>query len=407
MKTKYLLMILLQIAIATKAQYKNDDVLYKTVDPRMLYKTLQSTKDYVLLDVRSKGEYEDTSQFAGANIGRLKGAVNIPVNELGKRLDELQQYKGKPVFVYCSHSQRSRRASKMLADSGFSNVMNVNGGLTSLLYFSETSRKEYKELYENRTGYSFISPKELCDKVNKNAAAVFLLDVRSDSLFRHIALQPKENALGTIRGSVNIPYEKLKEDLSAIPRNKDIVLVDVYDDDAARTAALLLKNGYKNVQVLIEGMDRWVAMNEVEVPCKKILYQPVAGINIIAATEFLKEDAAKKYTIIDVRTDEEYNNTHKDYWRNIGKIKNAVHLPWADMQKDITLLEPYKNKPVLLYHFGGDRDVFAAADYLSSKGFTDVTVLYGGIFNLRWTAANIKGQAALKDYVTDIPEINK
>jgi rhodanese-related sulfurtransferase len=407
MKKTYFFCIMVLIAIQTVAQYKNDDVLYKTIDPHILYNTLQASKDYILLDVRSKGEYEDTSQFAGANIGRLKNAININIRELGTRLNEIAAYKNRPVFVYCSHSQRSRRASKMLADSGFTNVNNVNGGLTSLLYFSEANKKEYRDLYETKTGYHFISPKELCDKVTKNPATVFLLDVRSDSLFRHIAVSPKENALGNIKGSLNIPYKEMKDNLAKIPLNKTIVLIDIYGDDAANAASLLMKNGYKDVQILIEGMDRWVVMSEPEVPCKNNLYQQVPGIAIIAATTFIKNNAANNYTIVDVRTNEEYNNTHKDYWRNIGKIKNAVHVSYGDMQTGLSKLENYKNKPLLLYHFGGDSDAFAAARYLGAKGFTHVTVLYGGLFNLRWTAANIKEQSALKDFVTDIPDINK
>jgi rhodanese-related sulfurtransferase len=80
--------------------------------------------------VRTPGEFRDTSASASLNIGRLKGAVNIDVNEVKNRLDEIRAYKNKPVFVICSHSQRSRVCSKLLADSGFTHVINVNGAMT-------------------------------------------------------------------------------------------------------------------------------------------------------------------------------------------------------------------------------------------------------------------------------------
>lgn len=35
-----------------------------------------------------------------------------------------------------------------------------------------------------------------------------------------------------------------------------------------------------------------------------------------------------------------------------------------------------------------------------------VALLAGGVFNLRWKAANIKGRSALKDWVIDIPSEN-
>ena len=48
----------------------------------------------------------------------------------------------------------------------------------------------------------------------------------------------------------------------------------------------------------------------------------------------------------------------------------------------------------------------AALFELAENGFTNVNVLAGGIFNLRWRAANIKGKAALKDWVVNIPADN-
>src|SRR5258705_13962998 len=110
---KFCLPLFLLITMSAKSQFKNDNVLYKTVDPTDLCATLEKNKGYLLLDVRSPGEHFDTSTFSALNIGHLKGAINISINELDKRLAELQAYKDQPVFVYCSHSQRSRRASKL------------------------------------------------------------------------------------------------------------------------------------------------------------------------------------------------------------------------------------------------------------------------------------------------------
>ena len=115
-------MFAFSFTVSLKAQYQNDNVLYKTVYPDELQKKLKANPGYVLLDVRSDGEYHDTSSTQLLNIGRLKNAKHININDLGARLDELQGFKNTPVFVYCSHSQRSRRASKMLADNGFTKV---------------------------------------------------------------------------------------------------------------------------------------------------------------------------------------------------------------------------------------------------------------------------------------------
>jgi len=61
-----------------------------------------------LLDVRSPGE------FSG---GHVKGAKNIPVQELAHRLKEVP--KGKPVVVYCLSGGRSGSAARVLKQAGY------------------------------------------------------------------------------------------------------------------------------------------------------------------------------------------------------------------------------------------------------------------------------------------------
>ncbi len=404
---KYVFLLLVFAAVEAKAQYKNDNVLYKTLDPANLYQTLKNTKDYVIIDVRSSGEFEDTSQFTRLNLGHLKGAKNIDVGELGQRLSEVKEYKNKPVFVVCSHSQRSRRASTMLADSGFTNVININGGMTSLHYLGEINKKYFAGLYETKNKFSFIGANELCEKLNKKPGDVFLLDVRTDSLFKHIGTQAKDNAMGSIKGSVNIPYLNLKDKLGSVPQDKQIIVIDLYGNEAAKAATLLIDNGYKNVQVLIEGIDRWLSMNSDDASCKNSLYQPGENFAIVSAADFGKINNKENITMLDVRTKDEFNNVHKDSWRNIGQLKNAVNIPFSEIESSTDKIPGDKSKPLIVYSFSGGPEAFGAAKYLSANGFTNITVLYGGVFNLRWTAANIKAQAYLKDYVTNIPDINK
>ena len=55
-------------------------------------------------------------------------------------------------------------------------------------------------------------------------------------------------------------------------------------------------------------------------------------------------------------------------------------------------LDEYKNKPVFLYHFSNQLEVFKAARMLTENGFSKINVLMGGIWNLNWRAANIKNK---------------
>lgn len=68
-----------------------------------------------LVDVRSPGE------FAG---GSAEGAVNIPLDQIANRADEL---KGKePIIVFCRSGNRSGQAKSILEQKGFKDV--INGG---------------------------------------------------------------------------------------------------------------------------------------------------------------------------------------------------------------------------------------------------------------------------------------
>ena len=70
----------------------------------------------VLLDVRTPGEYAR---------GHGEGFVNIPVDELRQRLDEIPR--GKPVYVNCQSGLRSYIACRILAQEGFE-CYNLSGG---------------------------------------------------------------------------------------------------------------------------------------------------------------------------------------------------------------------------------------------------------------------------------------
>jgi len=70
-----------------------------------------------LVDVRSPGEY------AGR---KIPGAVNIPVEQLPRRLKELGA-KDKPIVLYCQSGMRSGRALGILKNAGFTQVHNLGG----------------------------------------------------------------------------------------------------------------------------------------------------------------------------------------------------------------------------------------------------------------------------------------
>lgn len=69
-----------------------------------------------LLDCRTEWEY---------NAGHINGFINIPLDELRNRLDELP--KGKPVYIHCQSGLRSYLGCRILEQNGFE-CYNFSGG---------------------------------------------------------------------------------------------------------------------------------------------------------------------------------------------------------------------------------------------------------------------------------------
>jgi phage shock protein E len=73
-------------------------------------------KDYMLIDVRSKGEY---------NGGYIPTAINIPVNTIEENTNKIP--KNKLIIVYCKVGGRAESAKRSLKKLGYENVINFGG----------------------------------------------------------------------------------------------------------------------------------------------------------------------------------------------------------------------------------------------------------------------------------------
>lgn len=104
------------------------------------------------------------------------------------------------------------------------------------------------------------------------------------------------------------------------------------------------------------------------------LRQRLSGVGEIGpgeATRMLNHDNA---IMIDMRTDKEYREAH---------VANAIHLPSAE---NLTALEKYRDKPVIVYCNSGSRSV-SFCSRLRKQGFESVYNLRGGIHG--WQKAEL------------------
>lgn len=92
--------------------------LISVQDAHVILKQGTVAEPFLFLDVRSPGE------FGG---GHVPGAKNIPIQVLADRLAEVP--KEVKVFVYCESGVRSTKATKLLVEAGFTNIVNMKASM--------------------------------------------------------------------------------------------------------------------------------------------------------------------------------------------------------------------------------------------------------------------------------------
>jgi len=89
------------------------------ITPAELAKRIASKDaDLVVLDVRTAREFD---------AGHVPGALNIPHDQVGVRLEELASMRGKQIVLYCRSGRRSALAGETLRQAGFQNLRQLEG----------------------------------------------------------------------------------------------------------------------------------------------------------------------------------------------------------------------------------------------------------------------------------------
>ncbi len=91
---------------------------YQSVTPQQAKELMDSTQDYIILDVRTQPEYDE---------GHLPDAVLIPDTEIASRAERELPKKDQLIFVYCRSGRRSKNASRELAAMGYTNIKEFGG----------------------------------------------------------------------------------------------------------------------------------------------------------------------------------------------------------------------------------------------------------------------------------------
>ena len=93
---------------------------FKNITTDELKKVLNNKEDILLLDIRTREEFEEEN---------IEKSVNIPLHDLLYNIDEIDEFKNKKVIVYCRSGHRSITACNLLSMEGFEDLYNLEKGI--------------------------------------------------------------------------------------------------------------------------------------------------------------------------------------------------------------------------------------------------------------------------------------
>jgi rhodanese-related sulfurtransferase len=344
--------------------------------------------DFVLIDNRRADEFD---------AGYIETAVNIPLEEMMARLDEIDP--GKKVVIHCRSGIRGLIGVIALRMNGYDNVFNMAGGY--LGWQAEElpvvgAAPDFKAIFAGiianngqDKGYGTMPADALNTELIENPD-LFIIDVREAS-------ELEEN--GHIPGAVNIPVKTLADNMNLLPQELDTPIV-VYCKSGTRSTyawTILQMLGYTNVRNMSAGMDGWLGAQlgaeDGLAPAEEISTAIIADEKLYKAVKDFANNAPEgwattknvdvqemlingdEFILVDVRRADEFA---------AGYIDPAVNIPLEELLTRTGEIDP--TAKVVVYCKSGIRSLIATIA-LRLNGFADALSMSGGF--LGWESADL------------------
>lgn len=112
------LLLLLPVMLLTGCSASEPSQTYRQVSADEAIALMETQTDYIILDVRTRAEYEEK---------HIPGAVCIPNESIGtEEIPELPD-KDQLILVYCRSGRRSQLAAEALVELGYTNIKEFGG----------------------------------------------------------------------------------------------------------------------------------------------------------------------------------------------------------------------------------------------------------------------------------------
>ena len=96
----------------------NREAVYVNITAEEAKQIMDSEEGYIILDVRTQEEYDQ---------GHIPGAILIPDTEVEVTAEDVLTDKDQLILVYCRSGRRSKLASEILVELGYTNIKEFGG----------------------------------------------------------------------------------------------------------------------------------------------------------------------------------------------------------------------------------------------------------------------------------------
>ena len=118
---KKLIFLLLAVMLLTscgQTEEKAQEAVYVNITAQEAKEIMDTREGYIILDVRTQEEYDQ---------GHIPGAILIPDTQIGARAEKVLTDKDQLILVYCRSGRRSKLASEILVELGYTNIREFGG----------------------------------------------------------------------------------------------------------------------------------------------------------------------------------------------------------------------------------------------------------------------------------------
>lgn len=219
--------------------------LYKITPEELKAHVDANDPSILIIDIRMPEDY---------NQGHIKGAVNIPLDEMGKYLDKFPA--DKEIIVACYTGQTAGQAVAVLNIYGYNarslHLGTEKGWVGTAHYPLDTAgvllpadvtpaKAPSQEIAQKCADYFNNMPPNL----NKIDAVQLKAKIDAQEDLQIVSIRNVQDYVkGDIPGAINIPFKEINQNLNQISQDKPVIISCYTGQTAGQTVALLKLLGY-------------------------------------------------------------------------------------------------------------------------------------------------------------------